>query len=475
MLKIILPVTIGLGMILLFAIGGIAIFGSKIRGSGQGIPVRIHTVERGDLIESVTAPGEIAPRTDVAISARVSARIELLPFREGQRVRKGDLLVKLDSAYLDAALLAAEARRAAQAEQIEVQREQIESQKDRIIRIEISLAQAERDLARKQTLLESSDVAESIVDEVQSRVDEFKADIDAAQHTLKASERTQLVHRHNLEVADAEVTSARENLTYTTILSPIVGVVTQVNAEVGELVVTGTMNNPGTVILTVADLLQMVVKAEVDETDVGDIRKGQHVLVRINAYPDRVFEGEVISVALNATRSSTKYFETEILLEDTGQRIHSGLTADADIAIQRHTAVMKLPSQAVLGRPVDDLPAEIREGHADVDETKTIATVVYRFVDGKAVVTPVVIGPSDMTHTVIMSGVAAGDRVIVGPYKVLENIKHEQNIQDEKAKDNGSERDSDTCSKAKDSGDKSAADVANLPPDDDALKTDVSD
>ena len=93
---------------------------------------------------------------------------------------------------------------------------------------------------------------------------------------------------------------------------------------------------------------------------------------------------------------------------------------------------------------------------------------------GKAIVTPVTIGPSDMTHTVILSGVAAGDRVIVGPYKVLENIKHEQNIKDDKAKDNRSERDANTGSKAKDNGDKSAADVAHLPSDHDALTTDVS-
>ena len=432
-MKIIIGVTVSLGLILLLVVGGFAMFGPKGSAASRGgTAVRLYTVQRGDLVEAVTAPGEIAPRAEVAISARVSARIEELPLNEGQSVRKGEVLVRLDSTDLEAVLRAAEARRAAQAEQIEVEREQIEGHKAGIERTKASLRQSKRDLARKHKLLESSDVAESIVDEVRSRVEELKADLDAAGHTLRASERRLLVLQHNLEVGDAEIVRARDSLSYTTILSPMDGVVTRVNAEVGELVVTGTMNNPGTVILTVADLSQMVVEAEVDEADIGGVREGQHAVVRINAYPDHIFKGKVSTIALNATAGSTKYFETLILLEDSGQRLYSGLTADVDIEIRRHTAAINLPSQAVLGRPVDDLPTEIRDGSANVDQTKTIATVVYLLVDGEAVVTPVTIGASDATHTVIQSGIKEGDRAIIGPYKVLEGLGHDRPVQDER-------------------------------------------
>jgi hypothetical protein len=103
-----------------------------------------------------------------------------------------------------------------------------------------------------------------------------------------------------------------------------------------------------------------------------------------------------------------------------------------DIETRKHTDVLKVPTQAVLGREVDTLPLEIREKSPHVDIAKAYATVVYRYVDGKAVVTPVKIGQGDLTHTIILSGITEEDKIVVGPYKVLENIKHDQRIRDER-------------------------------------------
>ena len=102
---------------------------------------------------------------------------------------------------------------------------------------------------------------------------------------------------------------------------------------------------------------------------------------------------------------------------------------------------MKVPSQAVLGRQVDDIPAQIRENNANVDTKKKYATVVYRVVDDKTVVTPVTIGKSDATHTIIISGISEEDKLVVGPYKVLEGIKHDQKVEDEKEKKEKEEKD----------------------------------
>jgi hypothetical protein len=103
-----------------------------------------------------------------------------------------------------------------------------------------------------------------------------------------------------------------------------------------------------------------------------------------------------------------------------------------DIETRKHSNILKLPTQAVLGRELDSLPLDIRENSPQVDKSKTFATVVYRCVDGKAVVTPVKIGQSDLTHTIILAGVTEKDKIVVGPYKVLESIKHDQKIQDER-------------------------------------------
>jgi len=169
--------------------------------------------------------------------------------------------------------------------------------------------------------------------------------------------------------------------------------------------------------------------------------------VRMEAYRDKTFEGTVVSVALanfdpNTARGGgnrfmmqnndgSKFYKTEILLKTDGQRIFSGLTADVDIETKRWDDVLKIPSQSVLGRAVDELPEGIRN-NPEVDKTKTMVPVVYRSVNGKAIVTPVTIGGSDLTHTVIKSGLSENDAIITGPFKVLESIKHDQQIKEER-------------------------------------------
>jgi len=103
-----------------------------------------------------------------------------------------------------------------------------------------------------------------------------------------------------------------------------------------------------------------------------------------------------------------------------------------EIETRRHIDVIRVPSQSVQARNVDDLPLEIREDNPDVDMTKTFATVVYCFKDGKAEVRPVTIGPSDLTHTAVLSGLSENEQVVIGPYKVLESISHELVIRDER-------------------------------------------
>jgi HlyD family secretion protein len=439
----------------------------KIKASRKPTVVRVEKAQRGELVEFVSAPGEIEPMTKVEISAKLTARIVALPYEEGDRVTCGDpnasppvpasILVQLDAKDLESQLLSATASRAAQAAQMKVEEARIAGEQASLVGLDASLKQAERDLERQKGLLESHDISQATFDQTQLKVDEYKAQYDAAVHTLESARLNLTVLKHNLEAADARITQAREALSYTTIASPINGVVTRLNAEVGELVITGTMNNPGTVILEVADLSQMLVVAEVDEADVGKLEVGQKAKVHVDAFADHEFKGVVDSIALAHTMSftRTKYFRTEVLLETAEQKLYSGLTAHVDIETRKHTNVLKVPTPAVLGRETDSLPLEIRENSPHVDTAKTYATVVYRYIDGKAVVTPVKIGRSDLTHTIITSGITEEDKIVVGPYKVLEELKHDQKIQDEREVE----------AKKKADGSKAGAD-ANEPKDD---------
>jgi HlyD family secretion protein len=415
-----------------------------ISASRKGVVVRVEEAQRGELIEFVSAPGEIEPKTKVEISAKVMARIVELPYEEGDHVTCGDsdanpaapasVLVRLDAKDLESQLVSAQAGRSAQAAQIEVEKARVAGQVAGLVGLEASLKQAERDLERQKGLLESQDISQATFDQTKLALDDLKAKYATAKHTLAAAKLNLVVLKHNLDAADAMIAQAQDALSYTTITSPIDGVVTRLNAEVGELVITGTMNNPGTVIMEVADLSAMLVVAQVDEADVAKLEVGQKATVHVDAFPDHKFTGVVDSTALahTTTWSNTKYYRTEILLEDVDRKLHSGLTAHVDIETCKHTDVLKVPTQAVLGEEIDSLPLVIRENSPHVDTAKTYATVVYRYIDGKAVVTPIKIGQSDLTHTIIKEGITEEDKIVVGPYKVLKNVKHRQKIRDER-------------------------------------------
>lgn len=440
-MKILITVVV----VVLLVLGGIwGVAGwlrSRMDKAKEPTAVRVEPAARGPLIEVVSAPGIVQPRTKVNISARISARITELPFVEGQRVSRGNpqtlpplppsVLVRLDSKELEADLRSEQARYAAQETEIAVAQARISAQEAQIESRRISLADADRELKRQKQLAEQGDVSKVALEQAQTKVDSLQAQLDADLRGLKAEQISLQVRQHNLRSTEADIEKKREALKYTVIESPIDGLVTRLNAKVGELVVTGTMNNAGTVIMEVADLSQMLLLARVDEMAIAAVKPGQKALVRMQAYPDEVFEGVVETVALANTdeKDGTKYYKTEILLKTGNRQIFSGLTADVDIQTHNHQNVIRVPSQAVLSRPVDDLPAEIRE-RPEVDKTKTTATVVYRFIDSKAVVTPVTIGPSDMTHTIIRSGLAEADLVITGPYKVLESITHDTPVKD---------------------------------------------
>jgi HlyD family secretion protein len=375
--------------------------------------VRSQKVIERQLVESVAAPGEIEPLTKVDISAEVSARIEELPVRDGDVVRRGDVIVKLDDRLLRSELDAVKAQR-------EGERFRLQSEQASLAGTLKHLEFAKRNLARQQQLLDSGDISQSAFDEAQDRVDELEASAAASAHMISVIESS-------LAAAEANIERAQDSLTKTVIRSPLDGLVTKLNAEVGEVVLLGTMNNPGTVIMTVADLSRMLLKARVAESDVAKVAQSQTARIHINAYPKEVFSGVVRRIALQRTVvqiQETGYFEVEIEIELQGRQIFSGLVANVDIEIAAHQG-FAIESQAIVERKVDDLPKAVRDDPL-VDTRKQVANVVYRIVDGKAACTPVRAGPSDLTHTLVEAGLGPGDEVIVGPYKVLETIKQDQ-------------------------------------------------
>ena len=407
------------------------------------IDVRMETVAIRDLVRTVGAPGNIEPKSDVMLSAQVSARISELPYEEGDEVQKDVVVVRLDDEDLQAALESAEAnlklQRAfhAEAEVSHMSSQAVlRSEHARLEGANAAMSEATADVGRVRELFDTKDRsqadlqrAEASFQQQEANVKVAEAAVEIAEQNVKRAEAGVLGGLASIEVSQAQIRRAKKDLANATITSPISGVITSLNSEEGELVVVGTMNNAGSVIMEIADLSEMLFQARVDEANVTSVEPGQDVDVFINAYGDEVFKGIVRKVGQRRLtyNDGTYYFETEVvIILEEGQTLRSGLTASCEILVETVAQAMQVPSQAVLSRRISDLPKEVVEGNELIDDRKTFTYVVYTMADGKAQATPVVIGASDLKNTVIEAGLVEGDRVVAGPYKILEELKHGQ-------------------------------------------------
>ena len=437
MRKIIIIILI---LVILGVIGAAAVK-SKSANKDLSVPVRVNHPALGKLIETISAPGEIKPLHSVTVSAKISGKVKELPFEEGDTVygpdsgQESSMLVKIDSSELEADLEISLARRKSQVMQIEVAKVDIENRKSALKEAEIQLAQKEKDLERNLLLLKSNDVAETIVEDLQLAVEQLKLKVSSSTNAIRVAEVDLKVRENELKIADSNIQRARDALEYAEISSPSTGVITEIHVKVGEMV-TGASNYTGTPMLKVADLSKMLLVAQVDEIDIGNVEEGQNAKVKLHAWPDDRFDGVVHkkSLVMKDSRTGTKYCAVEILLDNADGRILSGMTGDAEIEIKVHEDIVKVPSQAVLGREWENLPKEIRDNNEIINKEKTFTPVVFRMVDGKAVATPVKIGPSDLTDTIVEEGLSIEDMVVTGPYKELEKMKHNNAIKDEDEK-----------------------------------------
>lgn len=390
-------------------------FDPSMTGRGAGKTVLTEAAQRRSLVERVSAPGEVEPNVKVDVSAEVSARIVELPFREGDSVREGDVIIRLDAEDFDARLESARARR-------DAERFRLRSEQSGLAGPLSALENARASLARQESLYESGDVSRQAIDDARNQVRQLEAQVSSAQLAVSVIESS-------LAAAEADIDQAREALEKTVMRSPIDGVVTVLNAEVGELVVVGTMNNAGTVIMTIADLSRMRLDARIAESDVAQVRESQPAEIRINAYPDEVFTGVVERLALQRSldRDGSGYFKTEIQIDLDGRRILSGLAANVDVEIATHEGIV-VPSQAVQDVRIDELPPAAAS-NVIVDRSRLTAPVVYVLHEGTARCRPVRLGPSSLTETVVAEGLEPGDVVIVGPYKILSDLRDGDAVQ----------------------------------------------
>ncbi|UCB52653.1 MAG: efflux RND transporter periplasmic adaptor subunit [Candidatus Zixiibacteriota bacterium] len=397
----------------------IVIVANVLKSGEKSYQVQAEKVERGDLTSIVTANGKIVPKTDVKISAYVPAKITKLPVEEGDEVKKGQLLVQLDDTEYRAAVNRSRAELAS---------------------AKASLEQAQLVFNRQNELFAKKLSSEE-------KYDMAKTDLDLA----KA--------RH--QQAEASLDQAKYNLSKTTMTSPMDGIVTSLNAEVGEIVMIGTMNNPGTVIMTVSDMSEIETEVEVDETDIAQVELGQETEISIDAYPDTAFKGKVTEIGHTArvsglgTQDQVTNFLVKVMLIDEVPTIRPGMSASVDITTDSRSDVLNVPIQAVVMREEksDTLVSEEKEKEGAVASTDSGSTKgekkskkekkevegIFLVAEGRAKFVKVATGIADQQNIEIVSGINEDDKVVTGSYKILRTLKDGDKVKVTEKKGEGNE------------------------------------
>jgi HlyD family secretion protein len=370
-------------------------------------------VESIDLVSKVTANGKIQARRKVDLSALVMGQIVNLAVKEGDKVNRGQLLLQIDRAQLAAQTAGRESALAAM--RSDLQAAQANSE------------QARFDYERARRNWEAKILSEAEYQKAKSVYDTARAQLSATQQRLQES--------------GANLAASRDSLSKTTVSAPIAGVVTYLPVKEGEVTVIGTMNNPGTQLLTISDMSEVEAVMMVDETSVPEVKVGQKANLNIDAYPNRPFEGVVTEVGsspiskndpdlLSLTQGSEAInFKVKIRVVNPPETIRPGFSVTADILTGRKEGATAIPIQALVVRDVpkkDGKPAGGGAGRPQTEEG------VYVIKAGKLAFEKVETGLAGELMIEVKTGPKVGAEIVTGPFKVLRQVKEGDKVLVEK-------------------------------------------
>lgn len=388
-----------IALIVILAIAGIAY--ASIRGQKkEGTPVTFGKVERSDLTSKVSANGRIDAQRKVDLSANVMGQIVNLAIREGDVVKKGDFLLQIDQKQLAASAQGAEASMRALFSDREASR--------------ATLAEAQLSYERAQ-----SNFAGKIIP--QAELDRARTALDSARASVSAIEQ-------RIEQSRANLAAARDTLSKTTMTAPMAGIITALPVEEGEVAVIGTMNNPGTKLLTIADMSVVEAVMEVDETDIPNVKVGQRASVTIDAYPNKTFAGVVTEVGSSPMTgvgggNEAINFEVKIQLDNPPPGVRPGFSASADIITGTRNKALAIPIQALVVRE--------KPGTAG-SKTPQDEEGVYLVKDDKVQFAAVTTGLSGESNIEIVKGLSEGQQIVTGPFRALRELKEGTKVREQK-------------------------------------------
>ena len=409
-----------LGVSSLALVVAIAIGAAATRNKG-GVQVKLEPVQQRDLVAIVSASGWIRPHRKVDVQADVMGRIVELNVREGDRVTKGQVLLRIDPTQYQATV----ARMRAMVSEALARQSQARA----------NLIQANRAYERALTL---SKAGENLIS--RQALEDAETQFEVQKELLRATE-------YGVQQARAAVNEEEDRLNKTIIRAPMTGVITRLEVEEGETAIIGTMNNPGSLLLTVADLSSMEAVIRVDETDVPELKLGDSASVQIDAFPNQKFTGRVTEISHSSTRNpdqaaqqggaSTQSvdFEIVIQLDNPPLSLRSDLSATAEVVTATRRSVLSIPIIALTVRergdmkalPTEDKKAKQAGKEAERDKSED-QEGVFILKDGKAQFVQVKTGITGREHFEIVSGLTAKDTVVAGPYEAIRSLEDGKEI-----------------------------------------------
>lgn len=417
-------------------LAGVFIF--KKYSQTKAIMVTTETAQKRNIIEAVSANGKIQPEVEVKISSDVSGEIIELFVKEGDQVKRGDILCKINPLIYESNLSRMEAT-------LNGAKANLANSKARLEQVRASFINAEGSFLRNKKLLEQGAVSQSDFDIAKAVYDGAVAEMMGAEENVNASD-------YNVKSTEASLKEASDNLARTTIFSPVNATVSKLNREKGERVV-GTAQFEGTEIMRLANLNEMEVSVDVNENDIVRVNTGDTTLIEVDAYIDRKFKGIVTEIANSAnttgvTAEQVTNFTVKIrILQESYQDLidtvvksapfRPGMSATVDIQTKKAENIISVPIQSVttrsdstafkekeMGKKTDEEEIVVvnnsnKNSKKELKDVIKVEECVFLFIDGKAKMVKVKTGIQDNNYIEIIEGVKVGDELVSGPYSAI--------------------------------------------------------
>ena len=409
------------------------------------VNVQSGKVARQDLASVVSASGEIKPKTYVNIGANAFGKIVKLYVREGEQVKKGQLLAQLENVQSSADVAAMRASlEASRTDAVAAEA----GMKTAIADLNRAKAEAERtklDYERAEGLFQSQLIAKAEYDAKRAAYDSAVAQAAQAEARIAQTRAQKLSAEGRIGQAVATLTRASDVLSKTVYTAPYDGVITNLPVREGETVVVGIQNSPGSTLMTIADLSVITAEVKVDETDIVNVRLDQPAEVTIDAIPNKTFKGRVTEIGNIAILRSTgvatsqttggsqeaKDFKVVVTIDDPPANLRPGLSTTAKITTATKEKVLSIPIQALTIRDKADLEEKkdkdkgtVQAAAPNGSKKKEELQGVFVIRDKKAQFVEVKTGISGTTEIEITEGLKEGDEIVTGSYKVLRSLRN---------------------------------------------------